>query len=232
MAGRLPRRRQPQAAGRHPPHPGRRAPRRRAARCGAQRRPTIVGGPTLGDWMSIWPARVGRDPRTVRTHQNRIERTSTHTLTAVPTRRSRKSPASTCTTSRGPCSNVVCRRRPSTARSAASRQCWAMRCGSTASKSTPRSAPGSTPPTPGYSRRGSGKSGGGSRPRRRGNCSTSLNPATGRWSSHRSWAGRAQRSFWPCASRTSTLNANSFLSISVLHRRAGDPTNQAFSRLV
>ncbi|UTI63896.1 tyrosine-type recombinase/integrase [Paraconexibacter antarcticus] len=31
------------------------------------------GGLTLGDWMSIWPARVGRDPRTVKTHQARIE---------------------------------------------------------------------------------------------------------------------------------------------------------------
>lgn len=28
---------------------------------------------TLGEWMSSWPARVGRDPRTVRTHQDRIE---------------------------------------------------------------------------------------------------------------------------------------------------------------
>lgn len=31
------------------------------------------GGLTLGDWMSMWPARVGRDPRTVKTHQDRIE---------------------------------------------------------------------------------------------------------------------------------------------------------------
>ena len=31
------------------------------------------GGLTLGDWMSMWPARVGRDPRTVMTHQARIE---------------------------------------------------------------------------------------------------------------------------------------------------------------
>jgi len=30
------------------------------------------GGLTLGEWMSIWPARVGRDPRTVKTHQHRI----------------------------------------------------------------------------------------------------------------------------------------------------------------
>lgn len=32
-----------------------------------------AGGLTLGDWMSIWPARVGRDARTVSTHRNRIE---------------------------------------------------------------------------------------------------------------------------------------------------------------
>lgn len=31
------------------------------------------GGLTLGEWMSMWPARVGRDPRTVKTHQVRIE---------------------------------------------------------------------------------------------------------------------------------------------------------------
>jgi integrase len=31
-------------------------------------------GLTLGEWMSIWPARVGRDPRTVKTHQHRIEK--------------------------------------------------------------------------------------------------------------------------------------------------------------
>jgi integrase len=30
------------------------------------------GGLTLGEWMSIWPARVGRDPRTVKTHQHRV----------------------------------------------------------------------------------------------------------------------------------------------------------------
>jgi len=30
------------------------------------------GGLTLGEWMSIWPARVGRDPRTVKTHRHRI----------------------------------------------------------------------------------------------------------------------------------------------------------------
>ncbi len=29
-------------------------------------------GMTLGEWMSIWPGRVGRDPRTVKTHQHRI----------------------------------------------------------------------------------------------------------------------------------------------------------------
>ena len=31
------------------------------------------GGLTLGEWMSIWPSRVGRDPRTVKTHRDRIE---------------------------------------------------------------------------------------------------------------------------------------------------------------
>lgn len=31
------------------------------------------GGLTLGEWMSMWPARVGRDPRTVKTHRARIE---------------------------------------------------------------------------------------------------------------------------------------------------------------
>ncbi len=31
------------------------------------------GGLTLGQWMSIWPSRVGRDPRTVKTHRDRIE---------------------------------------------------------------------------------------------------------------------------------------------------------------
>jgi integrase len=29
-------------------------------------------GLTLGEWMSIWPSRFGRDPRTVKTHQQRI----------------------------------------------------------------------------------------------------------------------------------------------------------------
>jgi len=29
-------------------------------------------GLTLGEWMSIWPSRVGRDPRTVKTHNHRI----------------------------------------------------------------------------------------------------------------------------------------------------------------
>jgi integrase len=28
---------------------------------------------TLGEWMEVWPARVGRDPRTVQTHRHRIE---------------------------------------------------------------------------------------------------------------------------------------------------------------
>jgi integrase len=32
----------------------------------------VEGGLTLGEWMSIWPSRVGRDPRTVKTHQHRI----------------------------------------------------------------------------------------------------------------------------------------------------------------
>ena len=32
----------------------------------------LDGGLTLGEWMSIWPSRVGRDPRTVKTHQHRI----------------------------------------------------------------------------------------------------------------------------------------------------------------
>jgi integrase len=32
------------------------------------------GGLTLGEWMSIWPARVGRDPRTVKTHEHRINK--------------------------------------------------------------------------------------------------------------------------------------------------------------
>ena len=32
----------------------------------------LDGGLTLGEWMSIWPARVGRDPRTVKTHQHRV----------------------------------------------------------------------------------------------------------------------------------------------------------------
>jgi integrase len=31
-------------------------------------------GITLGDWMSIWPSRFGRDPRTVKTHQHRIQK--------------------------------------------------------------------------------------------------------------------------------------------------------------
>jgi len=31
------------------------------------------GGLTLGQWMSIWPSRVGRDPRTVKTHRDRIQ---------------------------------------------------------------------------------------------------------------------------------------------------------------
>jgi hypothetical protein len=51
-----------------------------AARRGAEQRVAelndgraVVGGPTLGEWMSIWPARVGRDPRTVSTHRSRIE---------------------------------------------------------------------------------------------------------------------------------------------------------------
>ena len=30
-------------------------------------------GLTLREWMSIWPSRVGRDPRTVKTHRDRIE---------------------------------------------------------------------------------------------------------------------------------------------------------------
>jgi integrase len=28
---------------------------------------------TLGEWMDIWPTRVGRDPRTIKTHRTRIE---------------------------------------------------------------------------------------------------------------------------------------------------------------
>lgn len=32
----------------------------------------LDGGLTLGEWMSIWPSRVGRDPRTVKTHQHRV----------------------------------------------------------------------------------------------------------------------------------------------------------------
>jgi integrase len=32
-----------------------------------------LSGLTLGDWMERWPARVGRDPRTVTTHRTRIE---------------------------------------------------------------------------------------------------------------------------------------------------------------
>jgi integrase len=28
---------------------------------------------TIGEWMEIWPARVGRDPRTVKSHRHRIE---------------------------------------------------------------------------------------------------------------------------------------------------------------
>lgn len=31
-------------------------------------------GLTLGEWMSIWPSRLGRDPRTVKTHQHRISK--------------------------------------------------------------------------------------------------------------------------------------------------------------
>ena len=31
-----------------------------------------ISGLTLGEWMGIWPGRVGRDPRTVKTHQHRI----------------------------------------------------------------------------------------------------------------------------------------------------------------
>jgi integrase len=34
---------------------------------------SLEGGLTLGEWMSIWPSRVGRDPRTVKTHRDRIE---------------------------------------------------------------------------------------------------------------------------------------------------------------
>jgi hypothetical protein len=32
-----------------------------------------ISGLTLSDWMELWPARVGRDPRTVATHRTRIE---------------------------------------------------------------------------------------------------------------------------------------------------------------
>jgi hypothetical protein len=32
-----------------------------------------LSGLTLGDWMEVWPARVGRDPRTVTTHRTWIE---------------------------------------------------------------------------------------------------------------------------------------------------------------
>lgn len=28
---------------------------------------------TLSEWMDIWPTRVGRDPRTLKTHRTRIE---------------------------------------------------------------------------------------------------------------------------------------------------------------
>jgi hypothetical protein len=32
----------------------------------------VEGSLALGEWMNIWPSRVGRDPRTVKTHQHRI----------------------------------------------------------------------------------------------------------------------------------------------------------------
>src|SRR3954466_7369927 len=34
---------------------------------------TPVENITLGEWMELWPGRVGRDPRTVKTHKARIE---------------------------------------------------------------------------------------------------------------------------------------------------------------
>jgi integrase len=49
----------------------RRASEERVAEVNKGRAPT--GGLTLAQWMSIWPARVGRDARTVSTHRHRIE---------------------------------------------------------------------------------------------------------------------------------------------------------------
>ena len=166
------------------------------------------GGLTLGEWMSIWPARVGRDPRTVKTHRTASGSTSTRTCPAARIVRSTRSRASTCTTSTPRCSRAACPRRRSTARSAASRRCSATRCASTASRSTPRSARASIRPTLGCSPRESAGSVAGSRPRKPAGCSTRSTRATGRSSSRRSSPASARRSCSRCASRTSTPSAS------------------------
>jgi integrase len=48
-----------------------RAAQAHVADLNAGRVPVEAG--TLGEWMEIWPSRVGRDPRTVKTHKHRIE---------------------------------------------------------------------------------------------------------------------------------------------------------------
>ncbi|MCW3066439.1 MAG: hypothetical protein JWN32_3611, partial [Solirubrobacterales bacterium] len=57
-------------------HPTQAAARRATAELVAELNQGVSlegGGLTLGEWMSIWPSRVGRDPRTVKTHRERIE---------------------------------------------------------------------------------------------------------------------------------------------------------------
>jgi integrase len=55
-------------------HPTQAAARRATEERVAELNKGVVaeGGLTLGEWMSVWPARVGRDPRTVKTHKDRI----------------------------------------------------------------------------------------------------------------------------------------------------------------
>jgi integrase len=56
-------------------HPTRAAARKATEKLVAELNKGISpdAGLTLREWMSIWPSRVGRDPRTVKTHRDRIE---------------------------------------------------------------------------------------------------------------------------------------------------------------
>jgi integrase len=56
-------------------HPTQAAARRASEKIVAERNEGVSAdaGLTLGEWMGIWPSRVGRDPRTVKTHRDRIE---------------------------------------------------------------------------------------------------------------------------------------------------------------